>query len=326
MGNGSALSADQRRHFVDEGYLVVEDLIDVASYLDPMVREYGDRLDLLARQLHAEGKISATYADLEFGPRLTRIYAETGQQWAQYFDFSLPLKGDIRADEPCFFSPSVFNVLRNPGVLDIVESLIGAEIYSNPVQHVRMKPPESLLPAKLDAAAVRPTPWHQDASVVIEEADQTDMITVWIPIFDATEANGCLAVAPRSHSGGLLEHCPTDRGMQLSTDRFDADRAQPVPMRRGSALFMTRTTPHCSLPNNSGEVRWSMDLRFNVTGQPTGRPEFPGFVARSRRDPASELRDPLVWQQDWLRTRERMSSSPELVGAFTREWSGAGCA
>jgi hypothetical protein len=320
------LTAQQRHHFVDEGYLVVEDLVDVERYLEPMVDEYGAHLDRLARDLHAEGRLSSTYDDLTFGPRLSRVYAETETDWAQYFDFSLPLKPDIRPDEPCFFSTSVFEILRSPAVLDVVEGLIGPEIYSNPVQHVRLRPPERLLPETMDAPGVRPTPWHQDSSVVVPEADRTEIITVWIPIFDATENNGCLRVVRRNHRQGLIEHCPTKHGMFLATANFDADRAVPLPMRRGSALLMNRNTPHSSLPNNSSEVRWSMDLRYHATGEPSGRPQFPGFVARSRRDPDSELRDAEVWRRDWLDARARLASDPSLVGRFIREWDGTGCA
>ena len=70
-----------------------------------------------------------------------------------------------------------------------------------------------------------------------------------------------------------------------------------------------------------------MDLRYNPTGQPTGRPEFPGFVARSRRDPETELRDPTVWKQLWMDTRARMSAHPDMIGEFYRWKEGApGCA
>jgi phytanoyl-CoA hydroxylase len=334
------LTAEQLNRFDDEGYLVVEDIIDPEKYLEPMVRDYQVVLDNIMQDLYIRGEISSTYADLEFGQRLTRLYIESGRDWANHFDFSLPLRREIRPDEPCFFEPSVFNVLRNPDLLDAIESLIGPEIYSNPVQHVRLKPPESAVPKELQSGRglVVATPWHQDASVVADEADNTTMITVWIPIVDATEENGCLQVVPNNHRQGLIEHCatgataPTDgrktlaKGTYLSTNMFDADRARPVPMKRGSAILMSRYTPHGSLSNNSGSVRWSMDLRYTPTGMPTGRPEFPGFVARSRRDPSTELRDAAAWKQSWLDTRDRYCSQPGLVKNFTRSWTGEGCA
>ena len=54
-------------------------------------------------------------------------------------------------------------------------------------------------------------------------------------------------------------------------------------------------------------MRISFDLRYNPTGQPTGRPLFPGFVARSRKDPSRELRDPEAWAQLWYDARKDLS-------------------
>ncbi|HUX85594.1 MAG TPA: phytanoyl-CoA dioxygenase family protein [Chloroflexota bacterium] len=325
----AGLTQRQKDQFDHEGYLLAEDLFDPSEYLDPMIEEYEELLDRLANELYAEGKLASTYSDLPFGKRLTKIYAETGTVHAGYFDFSLPFK-DVKPDQPCHFGPAVFNILRNPGILDVAESLIGGEIYSNPVQHVRMKPPERFVPRdpKTGRVMLGATQWHQDASVIIEEADETEMLTVWVPIWNATEENGCLCVVPRNHEAGLFQHCVSaERGNYLPDQFFDVDRSIPVPVRRGGALFLHRKTPHSSLSNNSDDVRWSMDLRYNPTGQPTGRPEFPGFVARSRANPESELRDPVVWKERWLETRARMSAHPELVGAFNRWKVGApGCA
>ena len=323
------LTQRQVDQFDEQGYLVVEDLVDHRDYLDPMVEEYDRLLDQLANELYADAKIASTYAELPFGKRLTQIYAETGAVHAGYFDFSLPFK-DVAPDQACHFGPAVFAMLRNPNILDVAESLIGPEVYSNPVQHVRLKPPERLVPRDPTTGRVMlgATQWHQDASVVVEEADETEMLTVWVPIWDATEENGCLCVVPRNHEAGLLQHCVSaEKGNYLPDRFFAVQRAKPLPIRRGGALFMHRTTPHSSLSNNSDDVRWSMDLRYNPTGQPTGRPEFPGFVARSRANPESELRDPEVWKERWLDTRARMSARPELVGAFYRWKEGEpGCA
>ena len=46
---------------------------------------------------------------------------------------------------------------------------------------------------------------------------------------------------------------------------------------------------HSSLPNLSENIRWSLDLRYNPIGQPTGRAWFPGFIARSKSKPESEM-------------------------------------
>ncbi|HEY8742685.1 MAG TPA: hypothetical protein VIU62_06280, partial [Chloroflexota bacterium] len=48
--------------FAEEGYLVVDDLLDVARDIDPVVAEYSALLDELAATWQAEGKIASTYA------------------------------------------------------------------------------------------------------------------------------------------------------------------------------------------------------------------------------------------------------------------------
>ena len=94
--------------------------------------------------LFADGSIASTYPGLPFGERLTKIYAESGKVHAQYFDFSLP-KENIREDTPLWLGPAVFRAMRNEKLLDVVESIIGPE-FTDPVQHVRIKPPEHLTP------------------------------------------------------------------------------------------------------------------------------------------------------------------------------------
>jgi ectoine hydroxylase-related dioxygenase (phytanoyl-CoA dioxygenase family) len=96
-------------------------------------------------------------------------------------------------------------------------------------------------------------------------------------------------------------------------------------MRRGDVLFFHPQTKHASLANVSDQIRWSFDLRYVPTGQPHGRPMFPGFVARSRRDPATELRDPVAWADMWHRTRAHLSDREKP--SFNR-WTGdfPGCA
>ena len=89
-------------------------------------------------------------------------------------------------------------------------------------------------------------------------------------------------------------------------------------MKPGSVLFMTRDTIHSSLPNRSNKVRWSFDIRYSPIGQPTGRPLFPGFVARSRSRPESVLTDPKVWSRLWSDARSRLADQENPL--FNR-WS-----
>src|SRR5215213_5693954 len=313
----AALTSAQVEQFQREGYLIVENLFDPVADIDPIIDEYQGVLDRLANQLFAQGKISSTHTELPFGRRLIEIYKESGAVHAQYFDFSLP-QADVCEDTPFWAGPAVFNMIRNEKLLDVVESIIGSEIYSNPVQHVRLKPPEHLTPKDGEGRVqLGKTPVHQDNGVVLPEADQTDMLTVWFPLWDATVENGCLVVWPQSHRQGLLDHCPNPAGLRIPGKLLNG-KAKSLPMRRGDALLMHKLTIHASLANHSNNIRWSFDLRYNPIGQPTGRSSFPGFIARSRKHPETELRDAAEWARSWMEARHTLAATE--MGQFNR-WS-----
>jgi len=313
----AALTSAQVEQFQREGYLLVENMFDPAADIDPIIAEYQGVLDTLADELYAHGTISSTYNELPFGQRLIEIYKESGAVHAQYFDFSLP-QADVREDTPFWAGPAVFAMMRNEKLLDAVESIIGPEIYSNPVQHVRLKPPEHLTPKDAEGRVqLGKTPVHQDNGVVLPEADQTDMLTVWFPLWDATVENGCLVVWPQSHRQGLLDHCPRPSGLQIPGQLLSG-KARSMPMQRGDALLMHKLTVHASHSNHSNNIRWSFDLRYNPIGQPTGRSAFPGFIARSRKHPETELRDPAEWARSWFEARQTLAAIE--MGQFNR-WS-----
>tara|TARA_R110000751_G_scaffold10055_2_gene37280 strand:- start:115241 stop:115504 length:264 start_codon:yes stop_codon:yes gene_type:complete len=58
--------------------------------------------------------------------------------------------------------------------------------------------------------------------------------------------------------------------------------------------------------------RWSFDIVYNKTGEATGRSYFPAFVARSRADPASQLRDWRMRALLWQKARARLVVQPHI--------------
>ena len=311
------LSTEQLAHFDEYGYVIVRDVFSPEEDIDPVIEEYKSVLDSLALELFEAEEISSLYEDLPFSDRLIAIYQESGKVHAQYFDFSLP-QGNVKPDTPFWAGPAVFRMLTNESLLDSVESILGSEIYSNPVQHVRLKPPEHLTPKNEETGRVMlgKTPVHQDHGVVREEADETQMLTVWFSLMDVNVENGCLCVWPGSHKRGLIDHCPTNLGL-LVPGKLLNGKAVPMVMKKGDALLMHKQTLHASYSNNSDSIRWSFDLRYNPVGQPTGRPAFPGFVARSRDYPETVLTEPADWEKLWRDTRDYMATI-EDGGSFNR--------
>jgi phytanoyl-CoA hydroxylase len=302
------ITADMMTRFKDEGYLVVDGLFDVDTDLAAVVDDYAAKLDALVEQWMADGTLKNSYAGLPFGKRLIKIMQESGVDWGPHFDISLP-QTQVYADTPFHASEPVFNLLRHPRLLDVAEQFVGPEVYSNPIQHTRIKPPERMVPQESRNGTTVRVGWHQDQGVATPEQDEVPVLTVWLPITDATLENSCLAVVPGSHKRDLATHCPgsgPDGGLQIPARLIDGKRL-PIPIKRGGALFMHRLCMHASLPNQSDDIRWSFDLRYQPTGHPTGRPAFPGFVARSRSDPQSELHDWREWRHLWLDARARLA-------------------
>lgn len=277
------LTDAQVAQFQTDGYLLVEDALPLDE-LTPVIDEYQSHIDRRAHELLAEGRISQLYADESFERRLAYICREDAELYRE-LDI-MHLRGQ-----------AAFKFLRNPQLLDIVESLVGPEITCSPIQHIRPKLPNGLAPRGSDPHVV---PWHQDAGVAWEEADPYFILTVWLPLTEAFPENGCLQIMPGGHQKGLLEH-HTKRGTGTKIRGVELPRVHPItlPMSPGSILLMHNHLPHRSTKNQTDGVRWSADLRYQKTGTPTGRPFHPEFVARSRSNPDSELTNHAMWCRMW---------------------------
>lgn len=302
------LSAAQQQQFKRQGYLVVENVIDEAR-LAALRAEYAELLDTQYQQWRQQGLLNGAPIITSFWQQLAQC-SQAGIDWFQPLDISLPFD-DIRADTPMHFGPAIFDIVTSPRVLDIVESLLGPEITSNPIQHVRIKPPPQQLAEGEIRAHINVTDWHQDRGVGHEEADNTDIVTVWVAVTDVTVENGCLQVIPGAHEA-MLPHCPKLQ-TAIADEFLDEAKAVPLPVKAGGVVLFHPLTPHSSLPNVSeDDYRWSFDLRYNITGQPTGRAHFPDFVARSKAEPESELRDWQAWRKLWEEARIKVSQEPHI--------------
>ena len=300
-----SLTKEQVAQFEEEGYLVVRGLFDPAQDLHPIIDEYKGVLDTLAGELYAKGEISSLHDDLPFGERLISVYQESGKVHAQYFDFSLP-QADVKPDTPFWAGPAVFAAMLNEKLLDAVESLIGPEIYSNPVQHVRMKPPEHLTP-KNEQGQVQlgKSPVHQDNGVVTPDADETQMLTVWFPLTRATVKHGCLVVWPGSHRKGLLDHCPTDIGLGIPGKLLGGSKAMPMPMepvrprtimlRSPAHARRSAAHPHPAAQGQTGPGTTALPDRSAWRGRPPrsglapGRPSGRGSSGGGRSCPSGRF-------------------------------------
>lgn len=101
--------------------------------------------------------------------------------------------------------------------------------------------------------------WHQDEAFYLhgpESASATRM-SVWVPLQDADEHNGCLWVVPSSHRWGLQPFEPVAYGQcRRKLDPTEhLNEAIPVCMRAGAVLLFSAWLWHHSKGNQTERVR-----------------------------------------------------------------------
>lgn len=250
------LTPAQHDHFFREGYLVLDNVFDRAD-LTPLRRELEAQIDARAAELHAAGQLANLHADEPLERRVTRIYRdskENGEDLMRYLEGYHG--GGQRGAE-------MFNLILQPKLLAVLTGLIGAEIVGSSVYRLRPKVP---------GVGRGVVPWHQDSGYFQDFCDQEMIITCWIPLVDATVENGCMQILPRAHRSGIATHHTGGNANFLVINDPDLPRdprrAVTADCPLGGAVLMTNLTPHCSTPNFSDTIRWSVDLRYQSAAAP----------------------------------------------------------
>lgn len=291
----ATLNPEQVEFYNSQGYLVLENLLS-AEDLAPCRQAMTQKVDAIAADLLACGKIKDALANRPFKYRLAELFAGLSDQ-----DFLKYGRGwRDRLD-------GYFVLMSNPKILDAVESLIGPELFSNPVYNVRPKVP------KVAAGAV---PWHQDKSYW-PDANSNPVITVWIPLVDSTPENGCLHIIPGTHKKRVIQHVQeTYSGtgfLAIEDEHVKGKKILQLPMKAGSAVLFNDRLLHMSTPNNSDHVRWSVDLRYQPTDQDRMPGHGAGFLARSAKFP-----ERVATLQDWLECRLEHGGEPVALPEWQR--------
>jgi len=287
------LDERQIRHFDEEGYLVIERLFTDED-LQPVIDEISADLDRRCREAVASGALSRTYEEYDFEHRLARVDAENQTISKSMWDHKVVL-------------PSFFGLMTNPKLLDVAEQFCGPELIASSVYRMRPKVPSH---------AWSPVPWHQDSGYFEAYCDLGLILTVWVPLVDATEERGCLWVVPRAHKGGLFFHQPDGMAhyLEIPDSELSTFERVPVPVPKGGVLLLTNRTPHASFENKTDVVRWSMDLRYQSAALPTNaaitrlpgeaktmgtvgvplacNPPEPDFLVRSQLRPQEVMKTP----------------------------------
>jgi len=227
QGNVSSLSNDQQALFWQQGYLIVENIID-ADTLVKMQIEFND-------WVYQSRKYTQPYGtSIDGRPRFDIEIGHSANSPALR-----------RVNAPTDISKTYFDVMSSSRMTNCVADLIGPNVKFHHAK-INSKQPDS-------ATAVK---WHQDFPFTPHSND--DLVTALLMIDDVTEENGPLEVVPGSHRGELysLWHDGIFTGA-VADDIAERCRRQAVMCTgvSGSVCLMHTRLLHGSAPNVSTAAR-----------------------------------------------------------------------
>jgi hypothetical protein len=114
------------------------------------------------------------------------------------------------------------------------------------------------------------SPWHQEYPYNLTS---DNAVTLWMPLVDVNETNGCLRLAPGSQRLGALPVRVRDalNERRNANDAMEIDGLESVlarhvtlsvPVAAGDALVFHTFLLHCSQPNRSDATRWTLQARY----------------------------------------------------------------
>ena len=250
-----SLTDMQLQQFQDDGFLIVRDFFR-PEQLAPVIEWVDQLVDELANRLFDAGKIGNRYEGDAFDTRLTNLEREF--PGAAVLLHIGGLLGQPLAD-----------LWGSKELLDVIEQILGPEVAGHPVWNIRSKTPDNRLLT---------VPWHQDTAYLATGTERTHQPTAWIPLVDASRTNGTLQVIRGGHaSGKVFRHRPEKLhghadSWYLAIDEADLPPGEMVTceMATGSMLLINQLIPHRSTENLSDIIRWSVDLRWQRPGEPSG--------------------------------------------------------
>ena len=159
--------------------------------------------------------------------------------------------------------PSVHRLITAPRVWAVMKQLMGTGL-------------PGIYPAGTGVRMDHPgedtylSPWHQEYPYNLTS---DNAVTLWMPLVDVDEVNGCLLLAPGSQRLGALPVRVQDAlnkrrnaNETMEIDGLESVLARhatlSVPAAAGDALVFHTFLLHRSQPNRSAATRWTLQARY----------------------------------------------------------------
>lgn len=210
------LTTEQVEFFAREGYLVVEQIINLeeVKYFRQVYEDFlSGKIDTSGHRSDLSGTTQA------------------GEQ-----------ENIVQIMRPSLLYPPLFNSIIHQRVGLIVQQLLGADMELDFDMMIDKAPYTNT-----------PTPWHQDEAYWIDMDDKR-AVTCWLALDDVVKENGCMWFIPRSHKEDLRPHQQTGKGgaLQCVASELEAVAAE---IAAGSCTFHDGRTAHYARGNATSRRR-----------------------------------------------------------------------
>lgn len=223
-----------RRNLDEDGYAIVEDLIDRTEILEALRCECETLWELACTGTKPWNGDQCTSCILEPAPPIVLQDRPTMRTCAsEYFDY--------RQKWP--FREEVSRLFRNGSkILDLAIGILGPSAVLMNEQYI-VKPG-----GQRGAEAI--FPWHKDSQWLPQDGKISyRYISIWTALDDCDRENGCLMIKPGSH--------------KPDNSRNDT-KILELRMRAGSAVIMTESVEHCSGINRTSFSRRGWMPQFST--------------------------------------------------------------
>ncbi|MGI8915910.1 MAG: phytanoyl-CoA dioxygenase family protein [Chloroflexota bacterium] len=119
--------------------------------------------------------------------------------------------------------------------------------------------------------------WHQDEAFYTKPDDPTTYaqrrMSVWVPLQDTDERNGCLWVVPGSQRWGIDPWTMQETGTcqkRINRVEYADEHAVPVAVRSGTVVLFSAYTWHHSKNNHTDQTRRAFIVSYQEATAPRG--------------------------------------------------------
>jgi len=258
--------SQQRKHFEQEGYLIIRRLISGNDLLEV------DRM--IDRLLDGELQPVTPYQ----GWLPDHFYTFWEPQLKDRTE--LPRRDRVRLMANMYHHHPYFrSVGGHPAIYDVISSLFqtGVQMFSDTVF---MKPAHHGIEAAL----------HQDTAFWPKL--EPNAINFWLAIDPATVENGCVHIIPTTHTVDLPHHDHPVQGHLLYDHEVDTTQQIPIELDPGDAIFFNSALVHRSYPNRSDHSRRAYAAVYGAENLCHVEPWKTSTIAEKSPDYRFELIEP----------------------------------